>query len=43
MGNPAGVVLGVWVWVERREGEYHVRVGGTGCFVREMAIDVRHD
>lgn len=30
----------VRVWVEKREGEYHVRVGGTGCFVREMAIDV---
>jgi PhzF family phenazine biosynthesis protein len=33
----------VWVWVEKRDGEYHVRVGGTGCFVREMAIDVSHD
>lgn len=32
----------VWVWVEKREGEYDVRVGGTGCFVREMAIDLPH-
>jgi len=32
----------VWVWVEKRDGEYHVRVGGTGCFVREMTIDVPH-
>ena len=29
----------VLVWVEKRGGEYHVRVGGTGCFVREMSIE----
>jgi PhzF family phenazine biosynthesis protein len=32
----------VRVWVERRAGRCHVRVGGTGCFVRELAIDVAH-
>ena len=32
----------VSVWVAQREGEYHVRVGGTACFVREMAIEVPH-
>ena len=32
----------VRVWVERRDGRCHVRVGGTGCFVRELAIDVAH-
>lgn len=30
----------VSVWVDQREGEYHVRVGGPACFVREMAIEV---
>jgi len=29
----------VRVWVERRDGRYHPRVGGTGCFVRELAIE----
>ena len=33
----------VWVWAEKRDGEYHVRVGGTGCFVREMSIEVPRD
>ena len=33
----------VLVWAEKRNGKYHVRVGGTGCFVREMLIDVPHD
>jgi PhzF family phenazine biosynthesis protein len=32
----------VRVWVERRDGRCHPRVGGTGCFVRELAIDVTH-
>ncbi len=32
----------VRVWVERRDGRCHVRVGGTGCFVRELAIEVAH-
>jgi PhzF family phenazine biosynthesis protein len=30
----------VRVWVERRDGAWRVRVGGTGCVVREMAIEV---
>lgn len=30
----------VRVWVERRDGRAHPRVGGTGCFVRELAIEV---
>ena len=30
----------VQVWVERRDGAWHVRVGGTGCVVRELAIEV---
>ena len=30
----------VQVWVERRDGAWGVRVGGTGCVVREMAIEV---
>ena len=30
----------VRVWVERRDGAWAVRVGGTGCVVREMAIEV---
>ena len=30
------------VWVERRDGRCHVRVGGTGCFVRELAIEAAH-
>lgn len=30
----------VTVWVERRAGECHVRVGGTACFVREMDVEV---
>ena len=30
----------VSVWVEKYQGEYRVRAGGTGCFVREMAIEV---
>ncbi len=30
----------VRVWVERHAGAWHVRVGGTGCVVREMAIEV---
>ncbi len=32
----------VRVWVERRDGRCHVRVGGTACFVRELAIEVAH-
>ena len=32
----------VRVWVERRDGRCHVRVGGTGCFVRELAIEAAH-
>ena len=32
----------VLVWVDKRAGEYHVRVGGTGCFVREMSVEVSH-
>jgi len=32
----------VRVWVARRDGRCHVRVGGTGCFVRELAIEVAH-
>jgi PhzF family phenazine biosynthesis protein len=32
----------VRVWVERRDGRCRVRVGGTGCFVRELAIEVAH-
>jgi hypothetical protein len=28
------------VWVERRDGAWRVWVGGTGCVVREMAIEV---
>ena len=32
----------VLVWVDTRDGEYRVRVGGTGCFVREMAVEVPH-
>jgi len=32
----------VLVWVEKRGAEYHVRVGGTGCFVRELEIQVPH-
>ncbi|HJR03832.1 MAG TPA: PhzF family phenazine biosynthesis isomerase [Methylomirabilota bacterium] len=32
----------VWVWIERRDGRCHPRVGGTGCFVRELAIEVTH-
>jgi PhzF family phenazine biosynthesis protein len=30
----------VRVWVERRDGSWRVRVGGTGCVVREMEIAV---
>ena len=30
----------VRVWVERRDGAWNVRVGGTGCVVREMAVEV---
>ena len=30
----------VWVWAETRDQGGHVRVGGTGCFVREIPIDV---
>jgi PhzF family phenazine biosynthesis protein len=30
----------VRVWVERRDGAWRVRVGGTGCVVREMAVEV---
>jgi len=33
----------VLVWAEKRDRKYHVRVGGTGCFVREMSIDAPHD
>lgn len=33
----------VSVWVEKRGGEYHVRVGGSGCFVREIEIERPHD
>ncbi len=32
----------VQVWVKRRDGRCHVRVGGTGCFVRELAIEAAH-
>ena len=32
----------VRVWGERRDGRCHVRVGGTACFVRELAIEVAH-
>jgi PhzF family phenazine biosynthesis protein len=32
----------VQVWAERRDGGCHVRVGGTACFVRELAIEVAH-
>lgn len=30
----------VRVWVDRRDRRCHPRVGGTGCFVRELAIEV---
>jgi PhzF family phenazine biosynthesis protein len=30
----------VRVWVERRDGAWNVRVGGTGCVVREMVVEV---
>jgi len=30
----------VRVWVERRDEAWHARVGGTGCVVREMAVEV---
>jgi trans-2,3-dihydro-3-hydroxyanthranilate isomerase len=29
----------VRVWAERRDGAWRVRLGGTGCVVREMAIE----
>jgi len=29
----------VRVWVDQRDGRYHPRVGGTGRFVRELAIE----
>jgi PhzF family phenazine biosynthesis protein len=32
----------VQVWVERRDGRCHARVAGTGCFVRELAIEAAH-
>jgi PhzF family phenazine biosynthesis protein len=33
----------VSVWVDKRGEEYHVRVGGTGCFVRELEIELPRD
>jgi len=39
-GQEAGRDGRVWVWVEKRDGVCHVRVGGTGCFVREIPVDV---
>jgi len=33
----------VSVWVDTRGEEHHVRVGGTGCFVRELEIELPHD
>jgi PhzF family phenazine biosynthesis protein len=33
----------VRVWVERRDGAWRVRVGGTGCVVREMTIELPGD
>jgi PhzF family phenazine biosynthesis protein len=39
-GQEVGRDRRVRVWVERRDGAWHVRVGGTGCVVREMAIEV---
>jgi PhzF family phenazine biosynthesis protein len=39
-GQEIGRDSRVRVWTERRDGAWHVRVGGTGCFVREMTIEV---
>jgi predicted PhzF superfamily epimerase YddE/YHI9 len=33
----------VSVWVDKRGEEHHVRVGGTGCFVRELEIELPRD
>ena len=30
----------VRVWAERRDGQWNIRVGGTGCVVGELAIEV---
>ena len=42
-GQEIGLDGRVSVWVERRDRACHVRVGGTGCFVRELAIEIPHD
>jgi PhzF family phenazine biosynthesis protein len=33
----------VSVWVDTRGEGHHVRVGGTGCFVRELEIELPHE
>jgi trans-2,3-dihydro-3-hydroxyanthranilate isomerase len=40
-GQEVGRDGGRSVWVEKRGGEYHVRVGGSGCCVRK--IEWPHD